>query len=229
MKVIGLLGGTGWVSTLEYYKCINELVNNKLGKYHSAELLLKSIDYNEMMHCYANNPKNITNLLKNELLDILKYDISCLVICCNSLHKFFDQIKEEINITIPTFHAVELTRDYIIKMKLESVLLLATKFTMEDGFFANALLNSNKIEVITPNEEEIRHIHFIHNQLMKNILLEEFRTYFKSLVNKYNKIEAIILGCSEFALLFNQKEFAMPLINPIVLQSEAAVNFSIYS
>jgi aspartate racemase len=88
MKTIGLLGGTGWSSTIGYYTMLNELVGKRLGGYHSAKILLQSIDYHDIMSNYGKDPKKIEDILLEELLNLIALNPDCIIICCNSLHKY---------------------------------------------------------------------------------------------------------------------------------------------
>jgi aspartate racemase len=135
MKTIGLLGGTGWSSTIGYYEILNKLVAECLGGYHSAKIILKSIDYHDIMTNYGADHETVATLLKNELLELIALKPDCIIICCNSLHKYYDMIKTELNANILVMHAVELVADHLNHINNKTTLLLATKFTMDDGFF----------------------------------------------------------------------------------------------
>jgi aspartate racemase len=226
MKTIGLFGGTAWSSTIEYYRIINTMVNNRLGGYHSAKLLLKSIDYHYIMTSYSKNPKEIPLLLKTELTELLRLKPDSLIICCNSLHKYYDIIKHDLNLKIPVFHSVELVKKHIKNVGFSKVLLIATKFTMEDGFFAKTL-EQEGISVIIPDKIEREEIQQIHLQIMQGIISAYAKKYFQSLVAKYKNLEAVILGCSEFALVLNSNDLSIPIIDPIYLQSSSAVEHAL--
>ncbi|MBS0359090.1 MAG: amino acid racemase [Proteobacteria bacterium] len=226
MKTIGMLGGTGWSSTIEYYKIINEIVHARLGGYHSAKILLKSIDYHQIMSNYGKNDDEIALILKTELAELLKLKPESLIVCCNSLHKYYDLVKRDLELTIPMFHAVELTAKYIKEKNYKNVLLLATRFTMEDGFFAKTL-EQKDIQVTIPIIEEREMIQEIHADLMKNIVTEHGKKYFKDLINKYKSVDAVILGCSEFPMVVSYANTQLPIVDPIYLQCQAAVDYSL--
>lgn len=228
MKTIGLLGGTGWSSTIEYYKLINEQVGKRLGGYHSAEILLKSIDYHNIMTHYGKDHAEVAQLLKQELNGLIALKPDCLLICCNSLHKYYDLIKNELGNTPPVFHAIELTAAYLVKHNQKKVLLLATQFTMEDGFFA-AILEKQGIEVIIPKLDERAKMQSIHDELMKNQITQETRNYFSWLTQQYNDCESVVLGCTEYPLVLDEENSQLPIVNPVVLQTECAVDFAIKS
>ena len=223
MKTIGLLGGTSWSSTISYYKLLNELVHERLGGDHSAKILLKSIDYHDIQSNYGKNHGEVARLLEQELLDLIALKPECIIICCNTLHKYYDIIKRNLNSTIPVFHALELVAAQIKKQHHKKVLLLATKNTMEDGFFAKKL-EEYGIEVTIPNQKEMNEIHQIHNELMQDIVTQEARDYFKHLIATYKDLDAVVLGCTELPLAINKDNSLLPLIDPIYLQVRAAVD-----
>lgn len=226
MKIIGLLGGTGWSSTIGYYALLNEKVGKQLGGYHSARIILSSIDYHDIMSNYGKDHDATAQTLKKELQRLIALNPECIMICCNSLHKYYDMIKADLNSSIPVFHAVDLVADEIQNQEYKKVLLLATKFTMEDGFFARKL-QDREIEVIIPNQEERNEMQRIHGELMQNNVTQEARNYFSSLIAKYNECQAVILGCTEYPLVVSHNNSVLPIIDPVQLQTTAAVNFAL--
>lgn len=226
MKTIGLLGGTGWSSTIGYYKLLNELVAKKLGGFHSAKILLKSIDYHEIMSNYGKNHDKVAQSLKNELADLIKLKPDCIIICCNSLHKYYDIIAKDLNSTIPVFHAVDLVAEHLKSKNLNNVLLLATKFTMEDGFFAKKL-EAQGIKVVIPSPEERNEMQRIHGELMQNTITQEAKNYFSNLIKKNNNLDAVILGCTEYPLVVSQINSTLPIVDPVYLQATKAVEYAL--
>ncbi len=175
MKTIGLLGGTGWSSTIGYYTLLNQLMHARLGGHHSAKVLLKSIDYENLWSSYGNDQK-ASHLLEEELAGLIALKPDCIIICCNTLHKYYDMIKDKLNSSIPVMHAVDLVAQHANDHGYRKILLLATKFTMEDGFFAKKLENAG-IEVVIPTQEERNILRDIHGQLMVNNVTAEAREY----------------------------------------------------
>lgn len=224
MKTIGLLGGTGWSSTIDYYKILNELVAKRLGGYHSAKILLKSVDYHDIMSNYGTNNPKVAEILQQELKGLIALKPDCILICCNSLHKFYDMIKDNLSLPMPLFHAVDLTAEHLIQGNQKRVLLLATKFTMEDGFFTKNL-EQKGISVTIPNPEERKIMQEIHNELMENKITQNARVYFETLIKQYSNLDAVILGCTEYPLLINQTNSALPVVNPVFLQASSAVDY----
>lgn len=226
MKQIGLLGGMSWPSTVEYYRLLNKLMAERLGGYHSANLLLKSIDYNEIKSNYHEGWNIIPQLLKAEIEAFLLCKPDCLILCNNTLHKAYDQIAGDLNLSIPFFHAVDLTADYAKKQGQRNVLLLATKFTMEDEFFRNKF-ESRGLNVTIPNRDERQEIQSIQSMLATGESKAEYAEYFKKLIDKYSTNDAVILACTELPLAVTCTNSCLPIINPTRLQCEAAVDFAL--
>lgn len=229
MKTIGLLGGTGWSSTIGYYRLLNELVNERLGGFHSAKIILKSIDYHDIMSNYGKDPEKIADILHKELIELTCLSPDCIIICCNSLHKYYDMVKHDIydDEDIPVMHAVELVADYAKKQRYKKVLLLATKSTMEDGFFAK-IIENNGIEVVIPNLAERDKMQAILAQeLIHNTVTQDSRNYFQSIIAAHHDCDAVVLGCTEFPLLVDASNSVIPIINPVQLQCVAAVDFAL--
>lgn len=226
MKTIGLLGGTGWSSTIRYYKLLNELVAEQLGGYHSAKILLKSIDYHHIMVNYGVNHDIVTQILEKELLELIELKPDCLIICCNSLHKYYDKIKPKLSSEIPVMHAIQLVADNLNINRQKKVLLLATKFTIEDGFMAK-LLKHNGIQVEIPKTHELNKIQEIHAELMHNSITQESRNYFSSLIAQHKDLDAVILGCTEYSLVVDSDNSILPIVDPVYLQAMAAVTYAL--
>ena len=225
MKTIGLLGGTSWPSTILYYQFINEMVQAKLGGFHSAKLLLKSIDYDPIKSRYADKADEIPDLLKKEISDFLVFKPDCLIICNMTLHRYFDMIKSELNITIPVMPAPELTAQHAVINGYKNLLLLATKATMENGFFARVLEKEN-LKVMVPNEQERNEVQTIQTALAAGKSSPEYFDYFKSLISQYQYLDGVILACTELPLAITEENSVLPILNPLKLQCAAAVEYA---
>jgi aspartate racemase len=226
MKTIGLLGGTGWSSTIGYYKLLNELVAERLGGYHSAKIFLKSIDYHEIMVNYGINHDAVSQVLEKELQELIALKPDCIIICCNSLHKYYDIIKSKLASEIPIMHAIQLVADHLNANGQKKVLLLATKFTMEDGFFSK-ILEDNGIQVEIPQALERNKMQEIHAELMHNVVTQESRDYFSNLIASHKDLDAVILGCTEYPLVVDHDNSILPIVDPVYLQAVTAVNYAL--
>lgn len=203
------------------------MVNKRLGGYHSAKVLLKSIDYHDIMSNYGKDPQKIADLLFDEILELTTLKPGCIIICCNSLHKHYDLIKAHLYTDIPVFHAIELVAQHAQQQQYKKMLLLATKTTMEDGFFAKTLEKSG-IEVVIPNLPERDAMQkILSTELIHNVINPVSRDYFSQVIAAHPDCQAVVLGCTEFPMLIDSSNSLLPIINPVQLQCHAAVDFAL--
>lgn len=228
MKTIGLIGGTGWLSTQEYYKIINEKVNQKLGGLQFPKIILYSINYGEIDACNQNNDiEGIYQIIKKGAETLKNANVEFLALCANTIHFTIEKLHKEIN--LPFVHIADATGAAIKEKKVKKVGLLGTRQTMEMDFYKNRLANMN-IEVITPQKHNRD---FIHNSIMKELLLEKFlpetKSEYISIMNnlKEKGAEGIILGCTEIPLLIQQKDYDLPIFSTLEIHAEAIANFAI--
>jgi aspartate racemase len=226
MKTIGLLGGTSWPSTIEYYRILNELAQSRLGGFHSANILLRSIDYHEIKSRYHERWNEIPSLLRKEIEALARLGPDCLVICNNTLHKAFDVIEADLRLTAPVFHIVAVTGKFARSRHFKRLLLLGTKFTMEDGFYHRGL-ETFGLQVSTPDYEDRIEIQRIQSQLAKGLMEEEFREYFAGLIERHADVDAVVLACTELPLAIDPKDFDTEIINPTELQCREAFEFAV--
>ncbi|MGM0436676.1 MAG: aspartate/glutamate racemase family protein [Bacillota bacterium] len=228
MKTIGLIGGMSWESSLEYYRLVNEFTKEKLGKKHSAECLMYSVDFaeiEEMQH------KGEWELLKEEMINyaknLKKGGADFIVICTNTMHKMADAIENEID--LPLIHIADAAAHSIVEQDIDKVALLGTKFTMERDFYKDRL-KKHGIEVIIPWEEEREIVHnTIYNELIDGLILEKSKNKFKKIINNlYSRgAEGVILGCTEIPLLIKDEDSPIPVFDTTNLHAREAVEYAI--
>jgi len=229
VRTIGLLGGTSWPSTLEYYRMLNELAQQRLGGHHSARLLLKSIDYHAVKSRYHDGWDEIPRLLRAELESLARLQPDgpqCLLICNNTLHKAYDMFAHEIDLGMPLFHVVTETAAHARAQGYRRLLLLGTQFTMEDGFYHRGL-QAHGLEVSTPGPEDRVGIQAVQSRLARGEMQPEFRDYFRAVVARHAHVDAVVLGCTELPLAMAQADYGVPLVNPTELQCRAAFEFAV--
>ena len=228
MKTIGLIGGTTWVSTADYYTLFNQKVNKALGGNHSARVILYSVDFEDVMTFKAEGRDDALKKMMLEAANLLDYaGAECLLLGANTMHMMADFIQERI--TIPLIHIGEETAKVIAAKGLKKVALLGTKVTMEKDFFHNKLAEY-KIESITPGDNDRDFINnSIFTEFSKEIFTEETRARYKEIIAKLVQegAEGIILGCTEIPILLKQKDFDIPLFNTTEIHANAAVKFAL--
>ena len=228
MKIIGLIGGMSWESTVTYYKIINEAVKEKLGGLHSAKCILYSIDFQEIEECQANgNWEKSGEILGEAANNLEKAGADFIVICTNTMHKVINQIKEKIS--IPILHIAEMTAEKILEKGLKNIALLGTKYTMEQDFYKSKLIEK-EINVIIPDKNDIEIINkVIYDELCLGIINSNSKKKFLEIVDKLRSkgAEGIILGCTEIGLLIKNEDTDVPLFDTAVIHAEEAAIYSI--
>jgi aspartate racemase len=225
MKTIGLLGGMSWESTESYYRILNEGVKEKLGGLHSAKICLFSVDFDEIEKLqHSGNWSETAKILGDASQRIEAGGADFLVICTNTMHRVAREI--ELSIHIPLLHIADATAEKITSEGLRKVGLLGTKFTMEQDFYKGRLREYHGIEVLIPNDKDRDFIHdVIYNELCLGKINKESRAaYVRIIENLADKgAQAVILGCTEIALLVQQEHTAVPLFDTTKIHAMKAV------
>ncbi|PHD54950.1 aspartate racemase [Bacillus toyonensis] len=228
MKVIGLIGGMSWESSVEYYRIINEEVKRRLGGLHSARCLLYSVDFEEIERYQSEGDwKQAGETLGDAAYSLEKGGADFIVICTNTMHKVIDDIQGKIS--IPILHIADATANKIKEQGISSIGLLGTKYTMEQDFY-KARLESNGIKVIIPNDHEREGVNkIIYEELCLGKIQQASRNYYKKVIQGLIEAgaEGIILGCTEIGLLINQKDSDVPLFDTTNIHALEAVNMSL--
>jgi aspartate racemase len=224
-KTIGLLGGMSWESTATYYRELNEGIKAKLGGLHSAKICLVSVDFAEIERLQHIEDWNGTAVILSEAaMAIEKGGADFLLICTNTMHKVAPQI--EASISIPILHIADATAQKLREAGIEKVGLLGTRFTMEQDFYKGRLTEKYGIDVIVPEESEREDVHsVIYNELCLGIINENSRERYLKIIAQLtaNGAEAVILGCTEIALLVQQNHTATPLYDTTAIHADQAV------
>jgi aspartate racemase len=228
MKTIGLVGGLTWLSTLDYYRHINQLTNEKLGGDASARLLMYSVDFSDIKRMtFANDWDGIAALITNAALTLQQAGADCMMLGANTMHKIADQVQSVLN--IPLIHIADATAEAIKEKQLSAVALLGTKYTMQLDFYKNRLWQHG-IETIIPDEDDVQLVNdAIYNEMGKGIFNESTRRMYNQIIEKLVKkgAQGVIMGCTEIPLLLKQEEIAVPLFDTAFLHAKAAVAFAL--
>lgn len=231
MKIIGLLGGMSWESSLVYYKIVNEMVKEKLGGHHSCECVMYSVDFDIIKKLqFEGNWNELTRIMIDAAKKIERGGAEMLTICTNTMHKMVPDIEKEIS--IPIVHIADATAEVIKSKKIRKVALLGTRFTMEQDFYKGRLIENHGIDVVIPEGDDLEQVHnIIYNELVlgeiKLSSKEIFRQIIKRLIER--GAEGIILGCTEIPLLIQQEDCSVPVFDTTQIHAEKTVEFAISS
>ena len=226
MKTIGLIGGTGWASSAEYYRLINQKINERLGGQEFAECILHSMNFGAFQRLKKEKGETAAlGYLSKIALNLTNSGAGALALCANTMHIYADQLQQQIN--VPLIHIGTATALEIKKQGLSKVGLLGTKTTMESAFYKEKL-NEHGITVIVPELKYRDYIQsVIFNELFFLKLKTESRNRFLEIINylKTKGAEGIILGCTEIPLLIKQEHTDIPLFDTLEIHCDAIVDF----
>ena len=225
MKSIGLIGGLSYVSTIEYYRYINELANEKLGGNETVKIIMYSVNFGEIkVLTEAGDWEKISGIICKVAQTIEQGGASCLLIGANTMHKIADEVQAAIK--IPVIHIAEAVAKTILRNGLKKVGLLGTRYTMQLGFYTERLAKYG-IETIIPEQEDVEYINYtIYNEFSKNLFLPETKAAYLKIISKLkeNGAEGIILGCTEIPLLLKQSDCEILLLDTAKIHSNAGVD-----
>ncbi len=231
VKTIGLLGGMSWESTLSYYKSINEGVKQILGGLNSAKISMYSVNFAEIEKLQHEGKWDETAaILSDAAVSVEKAGADFLLICTNTMHKVAPQI--EANISIPILHIADATAHKLLESGVRKVGLLGTNFTMEQDFYKGRLSDKFGIDVVVPEQADRLNVHeIIYQELCRGEIKDESRKVYLDIIEKLHQqgAQAVILGCTEIALLVKQSHTDVPLFDTTAIHAEAAVKLAIGS
>ena len=229
MKVIGLIGGMSWESTVPYYRVINETVKEKLGGLHSARLVLYSVDFHEVERMQQSGDWAAAGTLLADAARALQAaGAECIVVCTNTMHKVAEFIVMAVN--IPLLHIADPTADAIKLAGHTTVGLIGTRFTMEQDFYRDRLTTQHGLTVLTPGEHDRNIVHrIIYDELCLGKVITESRDEYRRIMADLvaQGAQAIILGCTEISLLVDQRDASVPLFDTTYLHARGAAEWSL--
>lgn len=228
MKTIGLIGGITWLSTMDYYRLLNQMVYEKLGGVHSCKLVMSSVDFDEVKALTFNdNWKGLADLMLKEAVKLEQGGADCVLICANTMHHIADKVQAKLN--VPLIHIAVATAAAIREKELNKVALLGTKYTMLFEFYKDKLAEKN-ISTVIPGAKDIEYINdAIYNEMGKGIFLPERKAMVIKMINDLQQegAEGVILGCTELPILIKQEDVSIPVFDTTLIHVTAAVEFSL--
>lgn len=228
MKTIGLIGGMSWESTIPYYRLINQAIRERLGGYHSAKILLDSVDFAEIEAMQAANDWERAGdmlAIAGRVLEAGGADL--LVLCTNTMHKVAPAIESAIG--IPFMHIADPTASALSAAGVTRAGLLGTRYTMEQAFYRDRLA-SRGIDAVIPDPADRETVHrVIFDELVQGVVSPSSREAYRAIIGGLVKAgaQAVILGCTEIGLLVNAEDSPVPLFDTTVLHARAAAEWAL--
>jgi aspartate racemase len=229
MKTIGLIGGMSWESTVPYYRIVNEAIKARLGGFHSAKVILYSVDFHEVEQLqHAGDWDGSARLMADAARRLEAAGADFIVLCTNTMHKVAGAI--EAAVSIPLFHIADPTAQEIKRAGLSKVGLLGTRFTMEQDFYVARLRERHGLEVVVPAERDRGIVHtVIYDELCLGKVMPASRDEYRRIIRKLvdDGAQGIILGCTEISLLVGAQDSPVPVFDTTAIHARAAAELAL--
>ncbi|MDI9238109.1 aspartate/glutamate racemase family protein [Lysobacter sp. LF1] len=224
MKTLGLIGGMSWESTVPYYRLINQTVKEQLGGLHSARLLLYSVDFAQIERLqHAGDWDAAGAVLADAGRALRAGGAELLVICTNTMHKVADAVESASG--LPLLHIADPTGEEIRRAGLQRIGLLGTRFTMEQDFYRQRLVERHGLEVLVPEADDRDTVHrVIYEELCLGTIRAESRAQYRAIIERLvaRGAQGVILGCTEIGLLVGADDAQVPLFDTTALHARHA-------
>jgi aspartate racemase len=224
MKIIGLIGGMSWESTITYYEILNKEVAKRLGGFHSSKILMYNVDFAELEeNMSVGNWEGNAKILTDAAGRLEKAGADFIVIATNTMHKLVPDIEK--NIHIPILHIADATADAIKEKGMVKVGLLGTRFTMTQDFIAERLQEAG-LEVLVPGKEDIGIVdNVIFDELCHGRIVDTSRREYQRIISDMKEAGAqgVILGCTEIGMLIKPEDSILPVFDTTIIHAQKAV------
>ncbi len=229
MKTIGVIGGLSWVSTIDYYRILNQEMSARLGGHHSAKIIMYSVEQGDIISpTIQDNWDNIEKIVISAAKTVERAGADFIIICSNTVHKVADAVLK--HISIPILHIADVTGQKIKAEGFSKVALLGSKNTMEDDFYKAILTQKYGLEIIVPKPEERETVDsIIFNELVLFKVYPSSKEKYLAIMNRLisEGVEAIILGCTEIPLLIQSQDCPVPIFDTTTIHAVAAVEYAV--
>ncbi|WP_299782151.1 amino acid racemase [uncultured Formosa sp.] len=227
MNTLGLIGGTSWHSTLDYYSAINQAVNDHFGNNTNPPLLVYTLNQAEV-HRFQREDKwdSIAAMLTHAAKSLNKAGARSVMFCANTPHKVYTTVQDQLD--FPVIHIADATSKAIHKKGLKKVGFIGTKYSMTEDFITGRI-EDNGLEVLVPKEEKV--IDELHRIIIEELtygeVKPESKKYVLSVINKMKDegAEGIILGCTEFPLMIFEDDLDISIFDTTKIHSLSGVDY----
>ena len=228
MKKIGLIGGMSYESTIAYYEGINREIGERLGGLNSGEILLSSLNFDEIEQCQKEGEwDKAGEILASHARILQSGGADYIFLCTNTMHRCYEAINAAIS--VPFVHIADATLSELRKHGVQKVGLLGTIYTMTQDFYKRRLIEGG-VEVLMPNADEMEAVNeIIFDELCLGKILSRSKEKFLQIIEGLRVLGAqgAILGCTEIGLLVSQADTAARLFDTTQIHIDAAVNLAL--
>ncbi|HEU5314114.1 MAG TPA: amino acid racemase [Candidatus Udaeobacter sp.] len=226
MKTLGIIGGLGPESTIDYYGKIIALYRERTGDVSYPEFIINSINLKKGLDFMdTNNLVGMANYLVEEIGKLARAGATFGLISANTPHIVFDEVASKSS--IPLISIVEATCKEAKARQLKRLALFGTRYTMQASFYPK-VFSREGIELLVPGPEDQTYIHDKYlNELVSGKFLQETRAGLLAIVDRMkenNDINGVILAGTELPLILRDREHTeIPFLDTTEIHCDAAV------
>jgi aspartate racemase len=225
VRRIGLLGGTSWESTAHYYAQLNRGAAQRLGGYHSADLVLRSVDFAEIEALQrAGDWAALGARYADEGRALRAAGAEVIGILANTMHLVHDDVVRGSG--LPVVHVVDAVRAAAVRLGVRRLALLGTRYTMESSLYPDRL-RPHGLTVVTPTGEDASETHrVIYDELVHGVVRDESRRALQAVVGRLVEegADAVVLGCTELAMILGPHDLPLPVLDSTGLHVHALLD-----
>lgn len=228
MRTIGLLGGMSFEGSATYYRLINEGVRDRLGGLNSADSVMRSVNFATIVEMQkAGQWDEAGRTLADAARGLERAGAVCILICAVTMHLVADAVEAAVG--VPFLHIIDETARALTAAGCRRPLLLATRYTMEDGFYQARMARAG-IEVMVPDDAGRAATHaIIFDELCQGKVLDASRSAFVGLIEaaRAKGADSVIFGCTEIGLILDPAALPLPGFDSTVIHAGAAIAFAL--
>ncbi|HEY3951425.1 aspartate/glutamate racemase family protein [Phenylobacterium sp.] len=228
MKTIGLIGGMSAESTTVYYQALNRLARERLGGIHSAELVIRSVDFAPIAALQAADDWAATGaILAGHAQALEAAGAEAILICANTMHLNYDQVAAGVG--APVIHIGDATAEALKARGVTKTLLLGTRYTMEKPFYAERLAAMG-IETAIPEKAERERLHaIIYEELIVGVIKPASQAQVLAMIRAglAAGCDGVAFACTEIGLLLDVDAMPAPTVDTAIAHCEAAMDFAL--
>lgn len=228
MKMIGLLGGMSWESSILYEELINTEVRRRRGGVASADLVIRSYDFARIEELQTSDRwDDAGELLAADARRLVEAGAEMIILCTNTMHKVADRIEDAVS--VPFIHLADTTAAAVAADGIDTVGLVGTRVTMEQGFYRERL-ESYGLLVVVPSDGDRARVHeIIYDELVRGELNRSSREEMLDIIDRMGiaGAQGVIAGCTEIELLVTEDDVSLPYFPTTRLHAQAAVDLAL--
>jgi aspartate racemase len=230
VRRIGLIGGTSWESSAHYYALLNEGVRRRLGGFHSADLLLRSVDFAGIEALQrAADWAALGERYAAEAASLRDAGAEVIGILANTMHLVHDDVVRGSGLPVP--HVVDAVADGATRAGARRLALLGTRYTMESSLYPDRLAAHGLTSQAPSGDDAVETHRIIYAELVHGVVRDESRVALQRVVDRLVTAgaQAVVLGCTELSMILGPDDIGVPVLDSTGLHVHALLDAALES